>query len=57
MIPWPPSATAFRLYAAVLGFLLAGAGVALDNRYLVWAAMVVLAVALALRLYLRRRGQ
>ncbi|MBP6668970.1 MAG: hypothetical protein KA180_05945 [Gemmatimonadales bacterium] len=47
---------AVRLFFAVLGFLLAGAGVALDSRYLVWAAMAVLAGALALRLYLRRRG-
>ena len=51
-----PSPYAARLFLAVLGFLLAGAGVALDNRYLVWAAMAVLAAALAVRLYLRRRA-
>jgi hypothetical protein len=44
-----------RLFSAVLGFLLALAGVALDNRLLVWAAMVVLAVALGLRLWVRRQ--
>jgi Flp pilus assembly protein TadB len=44
-----------RVYSATLGFLLAVAGVVLDNRLLVWAAMVVLAVALGLRLWLRRR--
>lgn len=44
-----------RLFSAVLGFVLALTGVVLDNRLLVWAAMVVLAVALALRLWLRRR--
>lgn len=49
------SAGGLRLFFAVLGFLLAAAGVALDNRYLVWAAITVLAVALALRLYLRRQ--
>ncbi len=50
------SAPAFGVYSAVLGFLLAGAGVALDNRPLVWAAMVLLGAALAIRLVLRRRG-
>lgn len=45
-----------KLFLALLGFLLAAAGVALDNQPLVWAAMVVLAVALALRLWLRRSG-
>jgi Flp pilus assembly protein TadB len=44
-----------RLFSAVLGFLLALAGVVLDNRLLVWSAMAVLAVALGLRLWLRRR--
>jgi membrane glycosyltransferase len=45
-----------RLFSALLGFLLAVAGIAVDNRLLVWAAMVVLAVALALRLRARKRG-
>ena len=45
-----------RLFSAILGFLLALAGVVLNNRLLVWSAMAVLAVALALRLWLRRRG-
>jgi len=44
-----------RLFSAVLGFLLALGGVVLENRLLVWAAMVSLAVALALRL--RDRGR
>jgi Zn-dependent protease with chaperone function len=44
-----------KLYLAVLGFTLAGAGVGLDNRALVWAAISVLAVALALRWWGRRR--
>jgi hypothetical protein len=44
-----------RLFSAILGFLLALAGIVLDNRLLVWSAMVVLAVALAMRLWLRRR--
>lgn len=43
-----------KIFSAVLGFLLAAAGMALENRLLVWAAMVVLAVALGLRLWLRR---
>lgn len=55
MIPRFAPAT-LRLFAAILGFLLAAAGVALDNRYLIWAAMAVLGTALVLRIYLRRRG-
>ncbi len=43
-----------KLFLAVLGFCLALAGVVLDNRPLVWAAMAVLAAALAIRLYLGR---
>lgn len=45
-----------RLFSAILGFVLAAAGVATDNRLLIWAAMVALSVALAIRLWLRRRG-
>jgi hypothetical protein len=45
-----------RLFSALLGFLLAVAGIALENRLLVWAAMVVLAVALALRLRARKQA-
>jgi hypothetical protein len=45
-----------KLFLALLGFLLAAAGVALDSQPLVWAAMGVLTVALALRLWLRWRG-
>ena len=45
-----------RFFLAVLGFLLAIGGVALDNRPLVWAAMAVLAGALALRLWARRQA-
>jgi len=44
-----------RIFSSLVGFLLALAGIALDNRPLVWAALVVLAVALALRLHARRR--
>ncbi len=44
-----------RLFSALLGFILALAGVATENRLLVWASMVALAVALALRLWTRRR--
>lgn len=51
------SPAAFRLYFAILGFLLAAAAVALDNRYLVWAALSVLSVALILRLYLGRKNR
>lgn len=46
-----------RLFSAVLGFILALAGIVLENRMLVWAAIVVLAVALGLRLLARRRLQ
>jgi len=45
-----------KLFLAVLGFLLALAGVTLDNRLLVWAAIALLAVAVGLRSWLRRRG-
>jgi Flp pilus assembly protein TadB len=44
-----------RFFLAVLGFLLAVGGVALDNRPLVWTATAVLACALALRLWARRQ--
>lgn len=44
-----------RIFVALLGFLLALAGIYLDNRPLIWASMVVLAAALALRLWSRRR--
>ena len=43
-----------KLFLALLGFLLAAAGVALENSPLVWAAMAVLAVALILRFWLKR---
>jgi Flp pilus assembly protein TadB len=46
----------FKRFLAVLGFTLAAVGVALDQRLLVWAAMIVLGAALGLRLWLRRRG-
>jgi hypothetical protein len=45
-----------RLFSALLGFMLALAGIVTENRMLVWAAMVALAVALAIRLWSRRRG-
>ncbi len=43
-----------KVFLAVLGFLLAAAGVVLDQRPLVWAAMAILALSLAFRLWLRR---
>jgi len=45
-----------KLFLALLGFLLAAAGVALENKPLVWAAMAVLAVALILRFWLKRKA-
>ncbi|HEY7683956.1 MAG TPA: hypothetical protein VH879_15015 [Gemmatimonadales bacterium] len=45
-----------KLFLAVLGFTLALAGIALDQRPVVWAAIIVLAAALALRLWERRRS-
>ena len=44
-----------KLFLALLGFLLAAVGVALENKPLVWAAMAVLAAALVLRLWLKRK--
>jgi hypothetical protein len=44
-----------KLYLSLLGLVLAGAGVILDMRPLVWVAMAVLATALAIRLWLGRR--
>ena len=44
-----------KLFLAALGFTLAAAGVALDQRSLVWGAMVALVGALAIRLWERRR--
>ena len=46
-----------RLFLALLGFLLAAAGIVLENKPLTWAAMAVLAVALVLRLWLRRKAE
>ena len=43
-----------KMFLAVLGFLLAAAGVVLDQRPLVWTAMAILALSLAFRLWLRR---
>lgn len=44
-----------KLVLAVTGFSLAAVGVALDLRIMVWAAMIVLTGALAVRLWERRR--
>jgi hypothetical protein len=44
-----------RIFSVVLGMCLALAGVLLDNRLLVWAAMVVLATGLGLRWWEKRR--
>lgn len=43
-----------KLALALLGFALGLAGVALENRILVWVAIAVLAGAVALRLWLNR---
>jgi hypothetical protein len=43
-----------KLLLAALGFTLAAAGMALDQRPLVWGALVGLAGALAIRLWERR---
>lgn len=45
-----------RVFSALLGFALAVAGLYFDNRQLIWASMVVLAAALALRLWSRRKA-
>lgn len=44
-----------RIFVALLGFLLALGGIYFDNRQLIWAAMAVLGVTLALRY--RTRGR
>lgn len=44
-----------RIFVAFLGFLLALAGIYLDNRPLIWASMVVLSATLALRYWSRRK--
>ena len=46
-----------KLFFALTGLFLAVAGMVIDNRPLVWVAMVLLAVALGIRLWLRRRPQ
>jgi hypothetical protein len=48
--------TRLRLGLSLLGLALAIAGLVLENRVLVWAAMAVLGLALVLRLALGRRG-
>lgn len=45
----------FKLYFALLGFLLTCAGIYLDNRAVIWTAIVSLCVALGIRLWERRR--
>ena len=49
-----PRLNRVKVALAVFGFCLAVGGVVLDYRPLVWTAIVSLAAALALRLYLRR---
>lgn len=44
----------FKLYFALLGFLLTVAGLYLDNRAIIWTAIVSLAVALGIRFWERR---
>lgn len=43
-----------RLGLAVAGFIVALAGVLRDDRRLVWAAIAILSVSLAIRIYLQR---
>lgn len=47
--------TRLKILLALLGFAMAAIGMALDLRLLVWAALIVLAAALAIRLWQRRR--
>lgn len=49
-----PSLATAKLYFAMLGFVLTALGIATDSRPLVWAAIAVLAVALAIRLWIGR---
>lgn len=44
-----------KLYFALLGFCLTAAGIATDNRPLVWVAIALLSVALGLRFWLNRK--
>lgn len=44
----------FRLGLGVAGIIVAVAGVLRDDRRLVWVAIVLLAVSLAIRIYLQR---
>ncbi len=48
---------ALRRYIAVAGFLLGGAGAALDQPLLVWAAIGLLCAALLLRLFAAARDR
>ena len=44
-----------KYWLSMAGMALAVVGVATENRYVVWAAIVVLGLAVAVRLVLRRR--
>ena len=44
-----------RLVSAIAGLMFLVAGVALDSRLIVWAAIVLLSVAFIVRLYLRKK--
>lgn len=44
----------FKLYFALLGFLVTAAGIYYDSRPLIWIAIVALVVALGIRLWERR---
>ena len=46
-----------RFVLALAGFALAVAGAVLEERWVVWAAIAVLAAAFLLRVYLRRRDR
>ncbi|MGH7659203.1 MAG: hypothetical protein ACREL6_13290 [Gemmatimonadales bacterium] len=46
-----------RIVLAVAGLVFAVAGIATDNRIVIWAAIGLLAVSFAIRLTLRRMGR
>lgn len=46
-----------RLVLAISGLVFTIAGLATDNRIIVWTAIGLLGAAFLLRLYLRKRGQ
>jgi len=47
--------TRAKYWLSMVGLALAVVGVATENRYLIWAAMVVLGLAVVARIAMRRR--